>query len=209
MAVTDLERLTHTARDSATIDAFARQIEPTLGFVVYGVVWLFLSSLPATFALIGGALLGAAVFGERSAGVDVLGFAVGMAGWALAWWPFVVWARRKRARARALARDGIVCDAVVATGTTDRAAQTVARVAMAAAGGATRVHWERLEFEHGGVGYTCVAPFLPRPSNGARAHVLFAPGAKYALAFSPDGSAYVTRVHARASLPEARTIRGG
>ncbi|MEO8846304.1 MAG: hypothetical protein ABI591_26800, partial [Kofleriaceae bacterium] len=121
-----------------------------------------------------------------------------IAGWALGWWPFVWWARRKRRRAREVIRDGAMCAAVVATSKTDRMAQVAARVAMAATGQSMGgVHWERVEFDHDGIGYAGVAPFDRRPPNGTPTQVLFKPGAKYALAFSPSGHAFVTKAHRR------------
>ena len=51
--VTDLEQLSGP-RDEKIVQRFARRVEPTFGFVAYGVLYLFLSS----FGGVAGGLLG-------------------------------------------------------------------------------------------------------------------------------------------------------
>jgi hypothetical protein len=196
--VTDLERF-QAGRDDALIRKFSHRIEPTWGFIAYGVLWLCVSGLPAVVLPLGAALVMKSLgFSNDGVVATVAIWILLVVGWAIGWWPFVWWARRKRRRAREVIRDGALCTAVVATSTTDRLAQIAARLAMAAAGQSmSGAHWERVEFEHEGIRYAGVAPFDSRPSNGTPSHVLFKPGAKYALAFSPSGHAFVTKVHPR------------
>lgn len=181
-------------RDAGVVQLLARRVEPAIGFVVYGVVYLFLSS----FAGVAGGLvagLATAGFAKGTTLQDVIVVVVSLAAWIAAWIPFVRWARRKRENARSLVREGILCDAVVATSKTDRAAQLAVNLAMGMAGGATNVTWDRVVFEYGGSKYAGVAPFDRRPEQGAPCHVLFHPLAKFSLAFSPAGRAFVTKVH--------------
>jgi hypothetical protein len=192
--MTDLERI-RAGRTDDVERTLARRIEPTAGFVAYGVLWLIVASIPLVAAMIGGAFVGALLFGGDSSGQTGLIILASGIGLALGYWPFVRWARRKRARARRVVREGVLCDAVVATRTTDRAVQSVARFALAAGGGsAGGAHWERVEFEHAGVRYSSFAPFGGRSGPGTPAQVLFAPDAPYGLAFSPSGHAFATRV---------------
>jgi hypothetical protein len=188
--VTDLE-LVQADRASAS-HVLARRIEPTFGFVAYGALWLFVSWIPATLCMIVGAIAAAALFGKGTIAVDVIGLVAGLVGLALAWWPFARWARRKRERARRVVRDGVLCEARVATGTADALASFAVR---AAVGGGVR--WERVDFDHAGVAYTGVAPFTTSAPPGTVAHVLFAPAATYAIAFSPTGHAYPMRPRIR------------
>jgi hypothetical protein len=188
--VTDLE-LVHADRDRAA-DIMARRIEPTFGFVAYGVLWLFIGSIPATALAIAAALGAVALFGKGSTAVDVISTIAGLAGLVLAWWPFARWARRKRERARRVVRDGVLCEARVATGTADELASLAVQTAV---GGG--VHWERVDFDHAGIAYTGVAPFATSAPPGTVAHVLFAPAATYAIAFSPTGHAYPMRPRIR------------
>lgn len=193
--MTDLERF-QGARDDALVKTFSRRVEPTYGFVIYGVVWFFLSS----FAGVAGGLLGGLIckglgLTNESTANGVIVFALAIVAWAAAWIPFVRWARRKRSNARSLVREGVLCDAKVATSTTDRAAQIAVRLAMAAAGSAPGVTWERVVFDYKGKPHAAVAPFNSRPAQGAPCHVLFHPLAKYALAFSPEGRAFATKAH--------------
>jgi len=193
--VTDLDRI-RGPRDAAVVQLLSRRVEPAFGFIVYGVVYLFLSSFAGLAGgLVGGLLSAGLGFGKGSTLQDVVVLVFSLAAWIAAWIPFVRWARRKRENARSLVREGILCDAVVATSTTDRAAQLAMKLAMAMAGAGTNVTWDRVVFEHDGKKYAGVAPFDRRPEQGAPCHVLFHPLAKFSLAFSPSGRAFTTKVH--------------
>jgi len=194
--VTDLERVQGT-RDAAVVKLLSRRVEPTYGFVIYGVFYLFFSS----FAAVAGGLLGSLLcaglgLAKDTTPFDAIVFVLTLAVWAVSWWPFVRWVRGKRDNARSLVREGFLCDAVVATSATDRAAQLAMKLAMGLAGTGTAVRWERVVFEHRGKRYAGVAPFDTSPGQGAACHVLFHPLAKYSLAFSPSGRAFVTKTHA-------------
>jgi hypothetical protein len=194
--VTELEQLSGT-RDARLVQKLARRVEPTFGFVIYGVLYFFLSAFGGVAAgLVGGLLCAGLGFGKGSTAQDVIVLVFSLAGWIASWIPFVRWARRKRDNARSLVREGVICDGVVATSKTDRAAQIALKLAMAAAGTGTAVRWERFVFEHRGHKYAGVAPFDTSPAQGAPCHVLFHPLAKYSLAFSPSGRAFVTKTHA-------------
>ncbi|HEY6036474.1 MAG TPA: hypothetical protein VIV58_19485 [Kofleriaceae bacterium] len=193
--MTDLDRVVGP-RDAAVVQLLSRRVEPTFGFVVYGVVYLFLSSFAGVAGGLVAALLSAGLgFGKGSTLQDVIVLVCSLAAWIAAWIPFARWVRRKRDNARSLVREGILCDAVVATSKTDRAAQLAVKLAMGMAGGATNVTWDRVVFEYRGTNYAGVAPFDRRPEQGAPCHVLFHPLAKFSLAFSPGGRAFVTKVH--------------
>jgi hypothetical protein len=194
--VTDLERIRGT-RDAAVVKRLSHRVEPTYGFILYGILYFFLSSLGATAGGLLGALLANLIgLGKQSIAFSLIMLGFSLAIWALAWWPFIAWVRRKRSNARSLVREGELCDATVATSKTDRAAQIALKLAMGLAGSAPNVHWERVVFEYRGKKYAGVAPFDSHPEQGAACHVLFHPLAKFSLAFSPAGRAFVTKTHA-------------
>ena len=192
--MTDLERV-QGPRDAAVVKLLSHRVEPTYGFVIYGVIYFFLSSFGAVAGGLIGGFLGAAVAGKGSTMQDALVAVLTIAGWLASWIPFVRWARHKRDNARSLVREGVLCTGIVATSKTDRVAQVALKLAMSAAGSAPNVTWDRVVFEHRGKKYAGVAPFETRPEQGAPCHVLFHPLAKFSLAFSPAGRAFVTKTH--------------
>ena len=110
--MTDLELLQRTPvpRPAALCRRFARKVDSILGFIAYGALWLFVSSLPATLGL----LLGIAIVGDHP-GVAGKVFVAGMwiAGFVGAWVLFALWVRRRIGPARRLFRDGTFADAKV------------------------------------------------------------------------------------------------
>ncbi len=195
--MTELD-LVRDQRSDETVELLAKRIEPTIGFVVYGVVFLFVSTFPALFGGVIGALAMHAIgFAKEAVITQVVALVLSILCWVIAWIPYLRWARRKRGAARMIIRDGVLCDAVVATSTIDRNAQLAVRVAINHAGSAGLAHtWERVVFAHAGFEYAGVAPFDTQPEPGTPTSVLFSPTAPYALAFAPSGKAFVIKVHA-------------
>ncbi len=194
--MTELD-LVRGERSDETVELMTRRIEPTIGFVVYGVVCFFVSSFPALFGGVIAALVMHAVgFAKEDMATQVVALVMSIVFWVLAWIPYVRWVKRKRAAARAIVRTGVLVGATVATSSNDRIAQLSVRTAINAAGSAGVAQtWERVELASTGLGYATVAPFDARPQPGAATQVLFAPMAPYALAFSPAGRAFVVQVH--------------
>lgn len=197
--MTELD-LVRDQRSDETVELLAKRIEPTIGFVVYGVVFFFVSSFPALFGGVIGALVMHAIgFAQEAVATQVVALVMSIVFWVIAWIPYVRWARRRRAAARTIVRTGALCDAIVATSTTDRIAQLAVRVAINAAGSAGLTQtWERVVFAHAGLEYAGVAPFDKQPEAGTQTSVLFSPTARYALAFAPSGKAFVIKVHLHA-----------
>ncbi len=198
--MSDLTEL-RAGRSDATVQQLAKRIEPTIGFVVYGIVVLFVSSFPAVVGGVLGAMgMHFIGFAKEAAATQIVAFALSIACWIAAWIPYVRWARRRRRAARTIVRDGVLCDAIVATSPTDQLAQLAVRVAINAAGSAGVAQtWDRVVFAHAGQTYAAVAPFDRAPEQGAITTVLFAPAAPYALAFSPSGRAFVVKPHPAAT----------
>ena len=70
--VTDLDRI-RGPRDAAVVRLLSRRVEPAFGFIVYGVVYLFLSSFAGlASALVGGLLSAGLGFGKGSTVQDVI-----------------------------------------------------------------------------------------------------------------------------------------
>ena len=196
MSELDLMRGT---RSDETVELLAKRIEPTISFVVYGVVVFFVSSFPALFGgVIASLIMHAVGFAKEAVATQVVAFVMSIVFWVIAWIPYVRWARRKRAAARSIIRTGVLCEATVETSTSDRLAPLAVRAAINAAGSAGLAQrWDRVVFEHAGVAYAGVAPFDHEPEQGTQTPVLFAPEAPAALAFSPIGKAFVVNVHRR------------
>lgn len=194
--MTELD-LVRDTRSEETIELLAKRIEPTIGFVVYGVVFFFVSSFPALFGGVIGALVMHAIgFAKEAVTTQVVAFVMSIVFWGGSWIPYVRWARRKRDAARTIVRDGLLCDAIVATSTTDQIAQLAVRAAINHAGSAALAQkWQRVVFAHSGLEYVGVAPFDTQPEPGTPTNVLFSPTAPYALAFAPSGKAFVIKVH--------------
>lgn len=199
----DLEEIAAASvpRPEVLCKRFVGRIEPVYGVVLYGVLY-FLAIPPAVLLA---CMMGAVELADllkirpnsfaQSVAV-ILGAAVGIAGFALACWPFVRWAKRKRGRARALLRDGVLVEGTVATTTFDRLAQLAARMAMSASGGYYgNVDWYRVVFEHAGERHWVICPFARKPAEGSRRTVLFLPGYDYALGFDDQGRGVVSGVH--------------
>jgi hypothetical protein len=174
-----------------------RSAATVIGFVVYGSVCLLVSSFPALFGGVIGALVMHAVgFAKEDRATQLVALVMSIVCWSLAWIPYVRWVVRKRAAARTIIQTGMLCDASVVTSPGDRIAPLAVRTAINAAGSAGVAQaWERVELAGAGRGYATVAPFDTRPEPGAITTVLFAPTAPYALAFSPAGRAFVVEVH--------------
>jgi hypothetical protein len=111
-----LERLQRAPapRDDELCRALAARIEPAWGFVVYGVLWMWLGlslafGLAAAFVLVGIRIAGDA---HTHAAVGPAYAVFGVAA-ALVVWTFGRWVRGRRARARALFRDGQFVDGAI------------------------------------------------------------------------------------------------
>lgn len=193
--MTELEglRAEPLPRDEAICRKLARRIEPGIGFIVYGVLWVcFVTNTLVLGGILGGALAGDALGSRPLAFGLATVLALALGGGSL--WLYIRWCRGKRARARMLVRDGEIIDGKVEDRLTDRAAQAAAKLAFAATGQRLGVTWYRVAFTHGITRYHVMAPFAHKPEPGAVASVLFLPQHKYALAFDPDGRAVVSRV---------------
>lgn len=198
----DLEEIAAASvpRPDVLCKRFVGWIEPVYGVVLYGVLY-FLTIPPAVLlACIIGAveltdLLKLRPHSFANSLTVILGLAVGIAGYALACWPFVGWAKRKRGRARALLRDGVLVEGRVATTTLDRFVQMAARIGGSAAGvqGANVVSY-RVVFEHAGERHSVMWPSAKKPAEGSRRTVLFLPGYGYALVFDDQGRGVVSGV---------------
>lgn len=186
--MTDYELLTGE-RDAKVVRKFVGRIEPFGGFIAYGVLWMFGALMFGTLVAVGLFLLAdqlhpSVAVAQGFAWVGLIG------GFGSIVWLMLRWAAAKRARARAVIRDGVMCDAHVTSAALTNA---VVKVALVAGGGGGGVHWEGVRFEHAGVAYAGIAPFHDRPAPGTRTQVLFNPEQKYALAFSPTGRAFVMK----------------
>ena len=100
-------------RDEQLCRRLAAGIDPAWGFVVYGVLWMWIGLSLAFGAAAGFVLLLLRIVGDkRMNGTWWLGPAVAIfvAGCVLVVWSFVRWVRGRRGRARALFRDGRLVD---------------------------------------------------------------------------------------------------
>lgn len=84
-------------RDQALVADLGRRFEPAAGFVLYGLLYVWVVPSSASLATIG---LVTSI-GDRALGTGTIA-AAGLAAFALACWPFARWFRKRRALARRL-----------------------------------------------------------------------------------------------------------
>lgn len=157
------------------------RIDSLFGFIAYGVLWLFVAAMVSMGVL----FAGVAFAGHRPSGAYVTAVLVGWAlSFVLAWVPFGLWVRRRRQRARALVRDGLLVD-----GTIDGVLRLMLRGAPFTRGTlAIEGRAARGTFSVGGHHAELV--------EGATMPVLVAPGAAYGLVFAADGRVTATKLSA-------------
>lgn len=110
--MTDLELLQRTPvpRPADLCRRYARKIDSIFGFIVYGLLWVFVSNVAALLGL----LLGAAIVGDQPGVVgQTVVTGLGIGGFVGAWVLFALWVRRRIGPARRLIRDGSFADAQV------------------------------------------------------------------------------------------------
>ncbi len=160
-------------RDEAVCRAFARRIEPPTMLLAYGVLWLFF----VTNALvIGGMLAGVgiarALDSQQLAVVLSVALSVVLGGASIAL--FLVWAKRKRARAAEFVRYAVFVDG----NATGEAVTRFARIGLLH--DARRAH--------------VLVPFPKPPQRGTVVPMLVQSEVRLALAFDQDGLAHPCRI---------------
>ena len=185
-----------TPRPEALCAQLARRIEPVMGFVIYGIVWIFVSMIAGLLAALLAIPLRMAIGGQTAAiWFQVTLWILFWAGAVAAWVVYARSVRRKRGAARMLVREGELITGQVATRVADRVAQGAARLALLAAGPGLRVTWYRVVCAHPAGNFSVLCPFATRPEEGSARTVLYRPGYPYALAFDERGRAVVCGVH--------------
>lgn len=102
----ELLRATPTPRPPEVCRRF--RLHPIWGFVLYGLLWFFVSCVFASAGLFGAmALIGT----EPSTAGKVIALGAWVGGFVLAWVLFAMWVRRRRAPEAELFRDGSFADA--------------------------------------------------------------------------------------------------
>jgi len=196
--MTDLERFEQSAVPrNDLVRKYAGRIEPNWGFVLYGILYAFVSMAAMLLGMLLGIAIGKGVgLADGSTGLAVLAFGLAAPATVLSWWPFFRWARRKRGHASGLVREGTLIQGKVATRTSDRVARAAIKLAARLGGGHMgNVKWCRVEFEVDGTQQALLCPFVKHPEQGALATVLYHPDSKYAFGFDESGRAYVSGLH--------------
>jgi hypothetical protein len=176
---------------------YVGKIAPWWGFAVYGIAFLVLAWL----LLVVGVLLGIGVssvlgVAKGSTLAGVFAWTFGVATFALSWWPFARWVKRRRGAALPLLRDGELIDGVVVDKFAGSALDVVGRVAtdyvVSQIGG---VKFYRVAIEHGGQQHMLKIPISSWSIPAARTNlkVLFNPATKYVLVFDEAGKARVAK----------------
>jgi hypothetical protein len=192
----------HAASSVATPDdlcaRYAGVIAPWWGFAAYGFLYFFV----AMFFFLAGVLLAIGVkelIGAPDGGTVawLLAWSFGLAAFALSWWPFARWVKRRRAVAYPLIRDGELVKGVVLGKLAGRPMEVASRLAadfaLSSVGG---IKFYRVEVEHAGVRYVLKLPITKWqvPAANTQVSVLFLPKAKYAIVFDHAGKAQVATV---------------
>ena len=114
----DLTALRAEPRDAALVLRLGRRLVPAWGFIAYGALYSFLAIGVGVAAMVGAAV----VFGGANVGrpgplwFQVLSRAVALGAFALSWWPFARWVKRRRSDAYRLFTHGRFFDARVVSG---------------------------------------------------------------------------------------------
>lgn len=176
----ELQALQATPRDESLVRRMGSRFEPAWGFLAYGLLYLFVPVAAGLFVPMGAGLALGAVVGLPLPPWLLLALgALALVVFGLAWWPFALWIRRRRARVYRLFRDGrFVEGTIVEVGTIRVRAGTPVTRATA--------HFQ----DEGRPGETTLS--LPgQPASiviGAKVPLLVLPGSKYSAAFV-DGRA--------------------
>jgi hypothetical protein len=194
--MTDLEMLSAEAapRSSATCARLQGRVASLAGIVGYSVLWFFVAVTLATPLLLVGIWITGAHASHAAASVVI---SIWIGGFLLSWVPFGLWMARRRARARALIRDGLLVDAVVEQGRPSPNAAprpTSASIRFSSSDG----HEHRALFALNALGAS------PGPAQRA----LFSPTAEHCLVLSPAGKAIPATVVRDIAIErgEGRTI---
>ena len=183
-------------RHDEVCDRFVRRIAPWWGFAVYGVVYAVVSMLAFIAFLCVGLAVGAALGAvDKSIAINVSGFAFGLPAFALVWWHFVRWVKRRRGAARPLIRDGELVQGVVIDPFAGSAVEVARRIATDFAMSRAGVKFYRVSVQHGVDHHVLRIPLTsaaPEPNSSIT--VLFNPATKYALVFDRAGKAQVATV---------------
>jgi hypothetical protein len=177
--VTDLEaiRLASAPREDALVRRLAARIDSVGGFIAYGILWLFAALIISQAALIGTLWFVQQILHSPpwSATAVLVGW---LLGFALAWWPFVAWVRRRRAAARRLFREGVMLEGTLLSVdflTLKGAPFTRARFGFQHGGDRREATLSVAEHDHGLVA-------------GGSIPVLFVGGYRYCAAFPSNGT---------------------
>ena len=189
---------TPAPRPDDLCERYAARVAPWWGFAVYALAYLFVG----LFAFTAGIFLAIGVkelLGVRDGSTlaTVLAYTFGFAAFALSWWPFARWVKRRRGAAMPLIRDGKLIDGVVLDKFSGRALDVVGRVAtdyaMSQVGG---IKFFRVAIDSAGEEHVLKIPITTWrvPPPGTMLKVLFNPAATYALVFHETGKAQVAKV---------------
>jgi hypothetical protein len=111
-SILDTLRSATPPRDELICRKLAAGIEPIWGFVVYGILWIWVGSSLAFGAAVGFVMLMTRALGDGS-WLAWGAFVVFFIGFAVVVWSFARWVRSRRGGARALFRDGRFFDGEV------------------------------------------------------------------------------------------------
>lgn len=193
----DLESLVRneTPRSLRLAKKFARLVEPTRGFLIFGALWFLVAlffaaiglSLGITFASLLGHQPGSAASSSLS---NWFGFGL----FIFSWVPYVLWTIRKRSRARALIVEGEIIKGYAENKASDTAIQVAAQLGSFALGGfGLNRTFHRVQFQANGITYSMHCPLRASHGDALEAIILFRAKSKYALTFDHQGNAIVGR----------------
>lgn len=176
MRVDEQFRAQSVPRDAADVRRLSAGLESIGGFLVYGLLWLFITTVLALAVSSGLASL---------AGRHAVGWvntAIGALGWltfGLLWCLYPHWAMRRRRAARRLFREGTFVDAVV-----ERSASAI----FPRSGSRITDAWLRLTVDGTPRSIYVGATGTPRGLEvGTNVSVLFIPGYRYCAVLLPGG----------------------
>lgn len=178
---------------------FAGRVSPWWGFVVYGVLWLFLSMTMFTVGMLPLLLLAAAIGAKGAAWAATGAMITGGALFVMTWVWFARWVKRRRASAGPLVRDGEIIEGRVFDRWSGSLLDKAVRFAVDYARSRVAGRTFQIEVAHGDATYMVrvPTPIFGAPAAGTRMPVLFTPASSLALVFDKHGKSSVVRAARR------------
>lgn len=178
---------------------FAGRVSPWWGFVLYGVLWLFLATTMFTLGMLPVLLLVSAAGAKGAPWAVALSMLLGGAAFVYTWVLFARWVKRRRASAAPLVRDGEIVTGRVFDRWSGTLLEKLVRLGVDYASARVIGRTFRVDVAHEGAMYSMrvATRVFGAPAAGTLMPVLLHRESSLALVFDKKGKSSVVRVTRR------------